>query len=248
MHSPRAQGDKKLYQFTMKRCVEEQPNLTLRQEVVEGLLLEDVRRLRRARPRSASLGVVARGDTLLPRPGRRPDHRHVPQGAHAHRRGEDRRRPGRRRVRRGAERQPRRLRASSWPASRPARRAGSTAARSTSRSCEAAARRRRRRGRSASPPTRSRMPQIDLPHHLHERGGPRPDPRQPAPGPDVLRPDPEPRAALLPVASRTRSCASPTRTRHQIFLEPEGPQHARVLLQRHLHQPAERRAGRRCSS
>src|ERR687897_2575863 len=41
MHSPRAQCDKKLYQFTMKRWVEEQENLTLRQELVEGLLLED---------------------------------------------------------------------------------------------------------------------------------------------------------------------------------------------------------------
>src|SRR3954449_12076367 len=35
MHSPRAQCDKKLYQFTMKRVVEDQPNLTLRQELVE---------------------------------------------------------------------------------------------------------------------------------------------------------------------------------------------------------------------
>src|SRR6476620_8783527 len=41
MHSPRAQCDKKLYQFTMKRVVEDQPNLTLRQELVERLLLED---------------------------------------------------------------------------------------------------------------------------------------------------------------------------------------------------------------
>src|ERR671923_2066424 len=41
MHSPRAQADKKLYQFTMKRWVEEQENLTLRQELVEGLLLQD---------------------------------------------------------------------------------------------------------------------------------------------------------------------------------------------------------------
>src|SRR5207302_4698818 len=43
MHSPRAQCDKKLYQFTMKRWVEEQENLTLRQELVEGLLLEEGR-------------------------------------------------------------------------------------------------------------------------------------------------------------------------------------------------------------
>src|SRR5712692_7540164 len=40
MHSPRAQADKKAYQFEMKRVVEETPNLTLRQEMVEGLLLE----------------------------------------------------------------------------------------------------------------------------------------------------------------------------------------------------------------
>src|SRR5437868_6771800 len=40
MHSPRAQADKKLYQFTLKHRVEAQPGLTLRQEVIEGLLLE----------------------------------------------------------------------------------------------------------------------------------------------------------------------------------------------------------------
>jgi tRNA uridine 5-carboxymethylaminomethyl modification enzyme len=54
MHSPRAQCDKKLYQFTMKRLVEEQPSLTLRQEMVEGLLLENRR----------VTGVIARGDTV----------------------------------------------------------------------------------------------------------------------------------------------------------------------------------------
>ncbi len=61
MHSPRAQCDKKLYQFTMKRWVEEQENLTLRQELVEGLLLEceaasdSVKR---------AVGIVTRGDTI----------------------------------------------------------------------------------------------------------------------------------------------------------------------------------------
>src|SRR5215204_793931 len=34
MHSPRAQADKKAYQFEMKRRVEDQANLTLRQEMV----------------------------------------------------------------------------------------------------------------------------------------------------------------------------------------------------------------------
>src|SRR5260221_3928268 len=40
MHSPRAQADKKAYQFFMKLKVEEQPNLTLRQELVEALAIE----------------------------------------------------------------------------------------------------------------------------------------------------------------------------------------------------------------
>src|SRR6266516_5645708 len=44
MHSPRAQADKKLYQFTMKHLVEAQPGLTLRQEIVEGLVLEELPR------------------------------------------------------------------------------------------------------------------------------------------------------------------------------------------------------------
>src|SRR5439155_21496189 len=62
MHSPRAQCDKKLYQFTMKHVVEAQPNLTLRQELVEQLLLEDQPRSSTA-PRRA-VGVVARGGTV----------------------------------------------------------------------------------------------------------------------------------------------------------------------------------------
>ena len=40
MHSPRAQADKKAYQAEIKRLVETAPNLTLRQEVVEDLLTE----------------------------------------------------------------------------------------------------------------------------------------------------------------------------------------------------------------
>jgi tRNA uridine 5-carboxymethylaminomethyl modification enzyme len=54
MHSPRAQADKKMYQFGMKHRIESQPNLTLRQEMVEGLVLKSGR----------VTGVVARGDTL----------------------------------------------------------------------------------------------------------------------------------------------------------------------------------------
>src|SRR6267142_2610020 len=43
MHSPRAQADKKLYKFTMKHRVEAQENLTLRQEIVEALLIEGMK-------------------------------------------------------------------------------------------------------------------------------------------------------------------------------------------------------------
>ena len=41
MHGPRAQADKRAYQQEIKRLVEEQPGLTLRQETVEDLLVEN---------------------------------------------------------------------------------------------------------------------------------------------------------------------------------------------------------------
>src|SRR2546425_1272623 len=40
MHSPRAQADKKAYQQEVKRLIEEQPGLDLRQEVVEDVVVE----------------------------------------------------------------------------------------------------------------------------------------------------------------------------------------------------------------
>ena len=43
MHSPRAQADKKAYQHEIKRIVEEQSNLSLRQEAVEEILTETCR-------------------------------------------------------------------------------------------------------------------------------------------------------------------------------------------------------------
>jgi tRNA uridine 5-carboxymethylaminomethyl modification enzyme len=62
MHSPRAQCDKKLYQNTMKGWVEDQENLTLRQELVEGLLLEPFADSSGVATKRV-LGVIARGDT-----------------------------------------------------------------------------------------------------------------------------------------------------------------------------------------
>ncbi len=67
MHSPRAQADKKLYQFTMKHTVEAQAGLTLRQEMVEGLALETRRqgdKETRRQGETRVIGVVARGETL----------------------------------------------------------------------------------------------------------------------------------------------------------------------------------------
>jgi tRNA uridine 5-carboxymethylaminomethyl modification enzyme len=58
MHGPRAQADKKLYQAEIKRLVEAQPNLSLRQEVVEDLLTEECGE----RPRID--GVRVRGDAV----------------------------------------------------------------------------------------------------------------------------------------------------------------------------------------
>ncbi len=59
MHSPRAQADKKAYQFEVKRIVEEQPNLTLRQEVVE-----DIADRRDVGSSSRVTGVRVRGDAV----------------------------------------------------------------------------------------------------------------------------------------------------------------------------------------
>jgi tRNA uridine 5-carboxymethylaminomethyl modification enzyme len=58
MHSPRAQADKRFYQAEIKRLVEIQPNLTLRQEVVEDLVTEPCS----DRPRI--VGVAVRGDAV----------------------------------------------------------------------------------------------------------------------------------------------------------------------------------------
>jgi tRNA uridine 5-carboxymethylaminomethyl modification enzyme len=58
MHSPRAQADKKLYQAEIKRLVESESNLTLRQEVVEEIRTEDGSE----RPRIVGVGV--RGEAI----------------------------------------------------------------------------------------------------------------------------------------------------------------------------------------
>lgn len=62
MHSPRAQADKRAYQAEIKRLVESQPGLSLRQEVVEDLLVEAADRAPRI------VGVRVRGDAVYRAP------------------------------------------------------------------------------------------------------------------------------------------------------------------------------------
>ncbi|MFM7137305.1 MAG: tRNA uridine-5-carboxymethylaminomethyl(34) synthesis enzyme MnmG, partial [Planctomycetota bacterium] len=61
MHGPRAQADKKLYQMEVKRLVEETPDLDLRQETVEELIVEPVAAGHGAAPWRIT-GVRVRGD------------------------------------------------------------------------------------------------------------------------------------------------------------------------------------------
>ena len=61
MHSPRAQADKRAYQAEIKRIVEEQENLTLRQEVVEDLIVDDAPAANHEPPATSIAGVRVRG-------------------------------------------------------------------------------------------------------------------------------------------------------------------------------------------
>ena len=62
MHSPRAQADKKAYQQEIKRIVEDQANLDLRQEIVEDILTEQFGEQTRVS------GVRVRGDVTYKAP------------------------------------------------------------------------------------------------------------------------------------------------------------------------------------
>jgi tRNA uridine 5-carboxymethylaminomethyl modification enzyme len=106
MHSPRAQADKKAYQFSMKHRVEQQENLTLKQEAVEGLIVGGSRvkgpesRDREQKgfrpspldspstldPQPSTIqGVRVRGDAVYRANAVDRHHRHVSAGGHAHR-------------------------------------------------------------------------------------------------------------------------------------------------------------------
>jgi len=64
MHGPRAQADKRLYQLEVKAIVEETPNLDLRQETVEELVVEPVAGSRPGAAAWRVTGVRVRGDAV----------------------------------------------------------------------------------------------------------------------------------------------------------------------------------------
>jgi tRNA uridine 5-carboxymethylaminomethyl modification enzyme len=65
MHSPRAQADKKAYQAEVKRLVEEAPHISLRQEVVEDLLMDELpASYSSSLATRAVTGVQVRGDAI----------------------------------------------------------------------------------------------------------------------------------------------------------------------------------------
>ena len=232
MHSPRAQCDKKAYQFLAKLTVERQENLTLRQEMAESIVVEGGRvGGRRAAGAACAIG---------PGPSSSPPARFCRRSMHT---GEVKTPGGR-----GGDAAAVGLSAKPALARLRARAVQDRHAAATERPHD-----RLSHGSSPSRATPSPVPfsfltdAIDaaparLPYHLHQPRGPRPDPGQPAPRTDVLRPDPEHGPALLPVDRRQ---GRPVRRPRE---PPDLPrarraEHARILLQRHLDQPAARRSG-----
>ncbi len=83
VRGPRAQIDRKLYRPAMQADLADQPNLTIRAEAVEDLIVEDGR----------VVGVVGAERRDLPRRRGGADHRHLPEGRDPSRRRADPRRP-----------------------------------------------------------------------------------------------------------------------------------------------------------
>ena len=82
--------------------------------------------------------------------------------------------------------------------------------------------RRRPAGAVLVPDRADHQPADRVRHHHDDRGDPRDHPRQPAPLAHVFRARSAASGRATAPRSRTRWCASPTATGHQIFLEPEG--------------------------
>ena len=192
---------------------------------------------------AAIAGVRVPRRRRLSGPGRRAHHRHVPASADAHGRGEDARRPGGRRDDRRHQRQLCAAWASSWRGSRPARRRGSTAARSTTTALE------------LQPGDDDPQPFSFLTDRIDCQTSSPAGSRTPTTAVHELIRANLHRAPMYSgqiQSSGPRYCPSiedkvvrfADKERHQIVPRARGPQHARSLRQRHLDQPAARRAGR----
>ena len=230
VRATRAQADRQLYKRAIRGLLENQPNLTLFQQEVADLRLEGGR----------VTGVVTRAGVEFARPHRRADGRHLPRRAHPHRarsvRGRTRRRPAvepaRREVARAAvpcrATQDRHAAAHRRPQHRLHRPAG-------------AAGRRAGAGVLLSGAARRASTTGLLPPHGHQRAHARADPRGDRPLADVHRRDRGRRPALLPVG-RGQGGALRRQGLAPGLHRARGPRHARGVPERHLHQPAVRRA------
>ena len=194
------------------RC-ERRPNLT----ILEGMAEELDRGAAAASP-----GRSPRAESAIARARGRRDDRDVPERPDAHGRAPDRGRPRRRGAPRGALGGARAPRASRSAGSRRARRRALHRDTIDYAACAPQ--------QGDDPPRAVLVPdRADaLPARAgalladrDERARPRADPREPAPQPDVLGPDPGHRPALLPVGRGQGRASSPTRRAH-VFLEPDG--------------------------
>ncbi len=211
MHSPRAQADKKAYQQEVKRIVEDKPNLSLRQEVVEDLVVQG--QALEARGSASSLriaGVRVRGDAVYRAPAVVLTTGTFLQALmHT---GEAKTAGGRAgegttagisgalarlgfRLERFKTGTPPRLNGRTIDYARTELQPGDD---------DAAA--------VFVPDRRTRRRAAPLLDHVHQRGGARADPRESAPGPDVQRPDRSRAGRGTARRSKTRSSASPTRS------------------------------------
>ncbi len=231
MHSPRAQCDKKGYQFLAKLTVERQENLSLRQEMAESILVKGGRvagvQCRGGVCYQARAVIVTTGTFLQAI-------MHTGETKTAGGRGGDAAAMGLSQCLRALGFELERFKTGTPP-------------RLNGRTIDFAATRAATRGRCPGPvlvPHRChhRAPGR-LPYHLHQPRRTRLDPGQLGPRPHVFGPDPEHRPALLPVDRRQGG--SVFRPRQPSDLPgARRPEHTRILLQRHLDQPAARRSRR----
>ena len=232
VRATRAQADRQLYKRAIRRMLETQTNLTLFQQEAADLLIEGDRVGRRRHPERHPISGARRGA----------DRGHVPGRQDSRRLGEPCRRPRRR----SAVAASRGAAARTEFARRPPEDRHAAADRRPQHRFFGDARTAQRRAAAGillPGHARSASAAIALPHHGNQRAHPRHHSRRHRPLAHVHRIDRGRRPALLPIggrqggAIRRQALASDLR-------RARGSRHPRDLSQRHLHQPALRRAMR----